>query len=199
MNSLGTNLYIADGSAGVVAKVSSGTLSIVAGKVFYGFPTAGAATNSELGTPSGTAVDGSGNVYVADAANNVIEKVTPGGSLSIFAGTGVSGLPTAGPATGSHLNHPTGVAVDGSGNVYIADSINDVIEKVTPAGTLSIIAGTPGHHAAPTPGPATSSSLYHPAGVAVDGKGNVYIADTGNNEVEKVTLAAICRYSPAPA
>ena len=181
------DVYISDGLAGVVAEVASGSLSIAAGLIDYGPPTAGPATSSDLSDPSAVAADRVGDLYVADPLNDVIEKVTSGGTLSIFAGTGRTGVPTAGPATSSDLNHPDGVAVDSSGNVYIADTINDVIEKVTPSGTLSIIAGTPGHHAPPTPGPATSSSLYHPAGVAVDGSGNVYIADTDNEMVEEVT------------
>jgi sugar lactone lactonase YvrE len=162
----------------------AGSLAVIAG-VNRSVLT-GTATSTPVSARS-VAVDSSGNIYIADALNDVIEKVTPGGTLSIFAGTGHGGLPAAGPATSSNLNHPDGVAVDSSGNVYIADTINDVIEKVTPSGTLSIIAGTPGHHAPPTPGPATSSSLNHPAGVTVDSSGNVYIADTINNEVEKVT------------
>ena len=87
------------------------------------------------------AVDGSGNLYIADPLSDVVEKVTPGGTLSIIAGTGHFGRPTAGPATSSNLNHPDAVAVDSSGNVYIADTNNDVVEKVTPGGTLTIFAG----------------------------------------------------------
>ena len=180
------NVYVADETAGVVGKVSSGTMSIVAGLVDFGPPTAGAATSSELAAPGGVAVDSSGNFYIADTDNNVVVKVTAGGTLSVIAGTGTSGAPTPGPATSSNLASPSGVAVDSSGNLYIADTNNNEIEKVTPGGTLSVIAGT-GATGAPTPGPATSSKLDKPAAVAVDGSGNVYIADNDNNEIEKVT------------
>jgi sugar lactone lactonase YvrE len=193
------NVYMSDTSGGsffnptnnfVVEKVTpSGTLSIVAGVPgSSGAPTPGPATSSELGFPAGVAVDSGGDVYIADIGNDVVEKVTPSGTLSIFAGIpGSSGAPTAGPATSSDLGSPQGVAVDPAGDVYIADFNNDVIEKVTPSGTLSIFAGVPGSSGAPTAGPATSSTLSNPGGVAVDSAGDVYIADTNNNAVEKVT------------
>ena len=183
------DLYIADQKNDVVEKVTpSGTLSIIAGVPGQpGVPTAGPATSSNLGGLFGVAVDGSGNVYIADFVNDVVEKVTPSGTLSIFAGVpGQSGVPTVGPATSSELDSPSGVAVDGSGNVYIADSGNDVVEQVTPSGALSIIAGVPGQSNDPRPGPATSSDLRGPFGVAVDPAGNVYISD-GSGTVVKVT------------
>jgi len=167
-----------------------GTLSIFAGiPGSTGKPTPGSARKSHLDRPSGVAVDRSGDVYIADTVNSVVEKVTPSGTLSIFAGIpGSQGLPKPGPATSSDLGSPTGVAVDSGGNVYISDGANDVVEKVTPSGTLSIFAGIPGQVVGPpTPGPATSSYLDFPADVAVDGSGDVYIADSGNAVVEKVT------------
>ena len=182
------NVYIADTNNDVVEKVAGGTLSIFAGAGSRGAPTAGPATSSKLGGPFGVAVDSSGNVYIADGLNNVVEKVTPAGTLSIIAGiVGSSGPPTAGPATSSTLNTPVGVAVDGAGNVYITDAQNNVVEKVTPAGTLSIFAGIVGSSGPPTAGPATSSTLHTPYGLAIDSAGNVYITDSGNEVVEKVT------------
>ncbi len=133
------------------------------------------------------AVDSGGNVYIADTNNDVIEKVTPGGTLSIIAGmSGLAGPPTVGLAIDSHLSAPAGVAVDGSGNVYIADTGNNEVEEIS-GGNLSIVAGT-GTGGVPIPGPATSSPLAGPLGVAVNSGGtNLYIADTGNNVVEQVT------------
>jgi sugar lactone lactonase YvrE len=184
------NLYIADIQATEVVKVSStGTLSILAGNSSGGAPpTPGPASASSLGQPWGIAVDSAGNVYVADYSNQVIEKITPSGTLSIFAGTGTAGAPTPGPATASDLDYPTGLAVDSHGNLYVADSVNSMIEKITPSGTLSIVAGN-GTSAAPIPGPATSSPLDNPFGVAVDAAGDIYISDTSNNEIEEITPA----------
>ncbi len=184
------NLYVADYQASEVVEITaSGTLSIIAGNSGgSGPPTPGSATASSLGEPWGIAVDGAGDVYIADYSNQVIEKVTPSGTLSIFAGTGTAGAPTPGPATASDLNYPTGLAIDSHGNLYVADSVNSMIEKITPSGTLSIVAGN-GVSAPPVPGSATSSPLDNPFGVAVDAAGDIYISDTSNNEIEEVTPA----------
>jgi hypothetical protein len=189
-------VYVADYPASLVYKISpTGMLSIVAGIVDSpGQPTTGPATSSELSGPYAVAVDASGDVYIADTGNNVIEKVTPSGVLSIVAGTGMipgpgpgsAMAPPDGPALSANLESPEGVALDSSGNVYIGDAINNVIEKVTPSGMLSVIAGT-GTGGSPTPGPATSSDLDNPAGLALDGAGDVYVADVQNNDIEEIT------------
>jgi len=176
--------------AGASAPSVPDFIGVIAGSGVMGPPTTGTATSSPLHGPSGVAVDTSGNVYIADTVNSYVEKVTPAGILSIVAGTGSSGAPAAGTGTNSHLNRPRGVAVDTSGNVYIADTDNNRIEKVTQAGQLSIIAGT-GTGGAPTAGTAMSSQLKTPYDVAVDTSGNLYIADTGNDVVEKVTSAGV--------
>jgi DNA-binding beta-propeller fold protein YncE len=165
---------------------AEGTLSVFAGTGASGAPTPGPATSSDLDAPTDVVVAPSGDVYIADADNNQVLKVTPDGTLSVFAGTGASGVPTPGPATSSDLDYPVGIAVDASGNVYIADEGNFRIEKVTPEGTLSVFAGT-GTPGVPTPGPATSSALSDPVSVAIDSSGNVYIADQGSYRVLKVT------------
>jgi hypothetical protein len=219
---LAGNLYIADPTWDVVEKVTpDATLSIVAGIVGHtGPPTPGAATKSDLGQPVGIAVDSSGNLYIADGGNRVVEKVTPGGTLSIVAGTGQVGSPTPGPATASDLASPEFVAVDSAGDLYIADNGNHVVEKVTPEGTLSIVAGivsrVPGAPAAfqppPSPGPANRASIV-PGAVAVDSSGNLYVVDTVSDVVAKVTPGGIlsivagcvsavgcgARLTPAPA
>jgi hypothetical protein len=171
------------------ALASAGTvITRYAGIGAEGAPTEGPATSSRLYFPEGVAVDSRGNVYIADTGNSVVEKVTPNGTLSIFAGDGSEVPPTPGPATHSGLSQPADVAVDSSGNVYIADSGNDVVEKVTPAGILSVIAGN-GEEAAAKEGPALASPLHSPTGLAIDSSGDVYIGDTKNNRVEKVTPA----------
>jgi sugar lactone lactonase YvrE len=187
------DVYVSDWSRNTIDEITPQGVSIVAGiPGEYGSPTPGPATSSTLNYPIGLAVSAAGDLYIVDFGNNVIEKVTPSGTLSIVAGeVGQRGTPTPGPATSSMLAAPIGVAVDSSGNVYIADQgtqhgPNNVIEKVTPSGTLSIFAGELGASGSPTPGPATDSKLNYPQDVAVDGAGNVYIADVGNGVVEKV-------------
>jgi sugar lactone lactonase YvrE len=183
------NLYIADPNNVAIEKVTAGgTLSILAGTGQTGPPVPGPASSSTLNNPAGVVADSAGNVYIADQNNHAIEKVALDGTLSVFAGIpGVTGLPTAGPAASSHLNNPDAIAIDSADNVYIADYGNAVIEKVTPAGQLSVIAGIPGSAGTPTAGPATSSHLSQANGVAVDSAGNVYIADGGPNVIAKVT------------
>jgi sugar lactone lactonase YvrE len=183
------DVFIADSGEFVEKVTPSGTLSIFAGTGSTGAPTPGPATASKLNVPNAVALDASGNAYIADVANNEVEKVTPSGTLSVFAGTGTGGAPTPGPATGSKLSNPEGVVVDGSGNVYIADASNQVVEKVTPSGTLSVVAGT-GVAGASTAGPATSSKLRDPGSVATDTAGNLYIADSDNSVVAEVGAPA---------
>jgi hypothetical protein len=139
------------------------------------------------------AVDPAGNVYIADANNNVVEKVTPAGVLSIVAGDGSFGTPVAGPATSSPLGIPTAVAVDSNGNLYIADRGENQVYEVDTSGMLSIIGGDgssgsgPGGSPLPAvPGPATSSPLDGPAGVAVDSSANVFVSLTNPGEVVKI-------------
>jgi secreted PhoX family phosphatase len=161
------------------------TITDFAGTGTAGAPTAGPATSSDLNGPAGLAFDSSGDVLIADNNSNQVLKVTPSGTLSVFAGTGASGAPTPGPATSSAVYAPTGVAVDSSGNVYIATNATvggEEVLKVTPSGTLSVFAGT-GTYGAPTPGTATSSDLYDPEALAVDSSGNVYIANHGSSEI----------------
>ena len=180
------NVYIGDAGNGQVEKVdTSGQLSIFAGTGNYGSPTAGAATSADFINPTGVATDASGNVYIADNGADVVVKVNSSGQLSIVAGNGNYGSPTAGPATSSSLARPYGIASDASGNLLIADTLNNVIEKVDTSGQLSIFAGT-GNSGSPTAGPATSSDLQQPQGVAFDASGNVYIADTQNWLIEEV-------------
>jgi sugar lactone lactonase YvrE len=153
-------------------------LSYFAGNGTYGLATAGPALSSQIG-PTGLAVDGDGNVYVANRGTAQVVKVTPSGTLSIIAGDGTAGDPVPGPATSSPMISPEAVAVDASGNVYVADTSGLVVVKVTPSGTLSIVAGN-GRFAGAgqsAPGPATNIKLVEPNGLVVDGSGNLVILD----------------------
>ncbi len=190
------NLYVADFYNNVVEKITpDGTLSIVAGTGTNGAPTAGPATSSNLGFPAGVAIDGDGNLYIADNSNNMIEKVTTDGTLSIIAGTGAAGAPTPGPATMSSLNQPSGVTVDGRGNVFIADYFNNLVDKVTPEGVLSIFAGN-GTYAAVVPGPSANSPLGYPIGVRATTDGHVYVADYFLATIESVVQPRLSPTQP---
>ena len=183
------NLFIADSGNNVIEEVTpAGRLSVVAGDGTQGPPTPGPATSSELSFPEGVAVNTHEDLFIADYNNNIVEEVTPAGRLSVAAGDGTQGPPTPGAATSSRLDDPAGVAVDARGDLFIADSGNNVVEEVTPAGRLSVVAGN-GKQGQPTPGAAVSSKLYWPVGVAVNARGDLFVADWGDSVVEEVTPA----------
>lgn len=138
------DLYIADTGNRVVEKVdaASGILTVVAGNVGQGgAPTEG--KFSSLATPTGLALDSMNNLYIADADSDVVVRVDLlTGILTVVAGTGIGGEPTAGPATESRLDGPTDLALDSAGNLFIGDTLNHRVLKVDPSGTLSIFAGS---------------------------------------------------------
>jgi sugar lactone lactonase YvrE len=177
-----------------VACGGSGNIATIAGNGTAGYSGDGNGANcAELHWPAGVAVDGSGNVYIGDFINQVVRKVTPSGIISTFAGNGIRGYSgDGGAAISAELNAPVGVAVDGSGNVYIVDDNNNRIRKVTVAtGIISTIAGngTGGYNGDGIA--ATAAELYQPSGVAVDGFGNVYIGDAANERIRKVNTSGI--------
>ena len=153
----------------------------------------GPATGALLARPGDIAVDDMGNVYIADAFNHRIRKVDASGIIDTIAGTGERGFGgDGGPATSALLAFPQGVATDGAGNLYIADAGNNRIRKVDSTGTITTIAGTggigfDGRGFGGDGGSATSALLASPGGVALDSAGNLYIADTGNHRIRKLT------------
>jgi sugar lactone lactonase YvrE len=164
------------------------TINTVAGTGTAGYSgDGGPATSAQLCTPAGVAVDSSGNLYIGDTGNHRVRKVAVGGTISTVAGTGTASYSGDGsPAASAQLNYPTGVAVDSSGNLYIADEFNHRIRKVTPGGTISTVAGTGTAGYSGDGSPATSAQLNYPYGVAVDSNGNLYIADDGNHRIREV-------------
>ncbi|HVA99235.1 MAG TPA: PKD domain-containing protein, partial [Bacteroidia bacterium] len=153
----------------------------------------GAATAAELYTPRITAIDGSGNIYILDEVNNVIRKINSSGIISKFAGNGTASYSGDGSAaTAAGLNHPRGVAVDASGNVYIGDYGNNRIREVNySTGIITTIAGNGTAGFSGDGGAATAAELNNPQGVAVDTYGNVYIADFINSVIRKVNTSGI--------
>jgi uncharacterized protein (TIGR03437 family) len=163
------NLFITDTGDELLREVSNGTITTIAGNLYS----------------IGVAVDSAGNLYVANGST--VRKVTPGGAITTVAGTGISGYSgDNGPATSAQLNDAFGVAVDSTGNVYIADMFNSRVRKVS-GGVITTVAGTgvPGYNGDNIP--ATAAQLLHPGAVAVDAAGNLYIADSGNQSIREVS------------
>lgn len=186
--------YIADTANHRIRMVNpQGVISTVAGDGTGGYSgDGGPATSAELNEPFSIAVDGNGNLYIADYQDHRIREVTPDGTISTVAGNGTAGYSgDGGPATSAELFYPSGVATDASGDLYIADTGNDRIRKVTPAGVITTVAGNgdPGYSG--DGGAATAAELWNPLGVAVDNNGNLYIADNYNQCIRKVTAAGV--------
>ncbi len=166
------------------------TISTVAGTGTAGYTgDGGAATTANLNSPYGLAVDGTGNIYFADNYRQVVRKINPSGIITTVAGTTSGVYPGDGGAATAASIAPYDVAVDGSGNLYIADYSNHRIRKVTPAGIISTIAGTGTSGATGIGGPATAAKLHFPVAVAVDAAGNVFIADRTNHMIKKVAAS----------
>jgi hypothetical protein len=182
------NLYLADAQNHVIREVTkAGVISIFAGTGEEGYGGDGAAaTAAYLDTPTGVAVDTAGNVYIADSHNQRIRMVS-GGTITTIAGTGTPGFfGDTGPATAAQLSLPSAVAADATGNIYIADTNNQRIRKITGT-TITTIAGNGEELFAGDGATATSAALDLPTGVAVDAAGNVYIADRHNQRIRMVS------------
>src|SRR5713226_2278474 len=136
---------------------------------------------------SGVATDSAGNVYVADAGNHTIRKITPAGVVTTLAGTAGSGGSADGAGAAARFNQPFGIATDSAGNVYVADTFNHTIRKITPAGVVTTLAGTAGIHGS-ADGTGAAGCFNSPEGVATDSAGNVYVADEGYT-IRKITPA----------
>ena len=192
------NLFIADYWNSVIREVGTdGIISTVAGNGSNGYSgDSGAAAKAELSWPNEVAVDASGNLFIADSGNNVIREVGTNGIITTVAGneiiTPVEGngyyaySGDGGPATSAELGYPSSVAVDASGNLFIADSGNQRIREVGTNGIITTVAGNGGSGYSGDGGPATSAQLWWPACIAVDASGNLFIADANNNRIRKV-------------
>jgi sugar lactone lactonase YvrE len=199
------NLFIADNVDQVVRKVdTSGIISTVAGNRSSGFSgDGGAATNASLYYPSGLAVDQSGNLFIADEFNNRVRRVDANGVITTVAGNGQTGFSgDGGAATNATLYNPTGVAVDSSGHLFIADHLNQRVRQVGGNGIITTSAGNGQSGYAGDGGAATEASLSYPFSLAMDASENLLIVDQGNGRIRRVdtggtisTLATIAALS----
>jgi hypothetical protein len=185
------NLYVADGGDHTVRKVTAGgVVTTLAGSSGQAGSADGSGSGALFLYPYAVAVDASGNVYVADSGNNNIRRVTPGGSVSTLAGAAGFAGSVDGAGTAALFNMPQGIAVDQVGNVYVADTNNSTIRRISAAGTVSTLAGVPGQTGG-SDGTGSSARFYNPFGLAVDSAGNIYVADYDNSTVRKVTAAGV--------
>ncbi|SPE36815.1 NHL repeat containing protein (fragment) [Burkholderiales bacterium] len=165
------------------------SLAVVAGMLQEG-ATDGSGTAASFQGPFGIAVDGAGNVYVADSGNNTVRAITPSGVVSTLAGSaGVIGS-ADGTGAGASFNAPAGVATDSAGNVYVADTGNETIRKITPSGVVTTLAGSPGL-AGTSDGTGSAARFWGPIGIAADAAGNLYVADDYANTIRVITPSSM--------
>jgi sugar lactone lactonase YvrE len=175
------NVYVADANNNQIRMIANGMVTTIAGSDSSGAQNGQGALAYFLG-PASVACDAQGNVYVADAGNDLIREIAPGGLVSTLAGTGNAGSQN-GPDTTASFNNPAGVAVDASGNIYVADMLNGLIRKIS-GGLVSTLAGN--DSTASVNGVGTAASFFFPNSVAVDAMGNVYTTEYVTNLIRKV-------------
>ncbi len=179
------NLYVADHSNHTIRKITPlGFVSTFAGTGVAGYAD-GHRSIAMFDSPYGLAMDQDGNLYVGDVANHKIRKISPDGNVTTLAG-GQKGFSDR-TGTQARFNHPYGVAVDKQNNVYVADSYNNRIRKITPGGQVTTVAGN-GNDGF-IDGPQLQAEFYVPIGIVADTHGNLYVGDEGNSSIRKINLA----------
>jgi serine/threonine protein kinase, bacterial len=188
------NVYIAMRDNNIISRIDlKGNMTTYVGTGSSGFNgDGGKATEARLNVPAGLAFDKNGNLYIADRNNNRIRKVDSRGTITTIAGTGTAGFSgDGGPATQAQLNLPSGIALDGKGNIFISDRSNNRIRVIDSSGKIRTYAGSGNDGFRGDNGPALKASIDRPFGIALDKKGNLYIADRRNNRVRKVNTQGI--------
>jgi sugar lactone lactonase YvrE len=183
------NLYVGDSSLNTIQMISpTGAVSLIAGLTGAGGSTDGTGSGALFHQPGGIIRNSAGNLYVADTGNSTIRQITPSGMVTTFAGSVANPGYRDATGTGAWFNLPVGIALDALGNLYLADTKNNVIRKITPAGVVTTFAGTAG-----SSGSTDLPALFNaPFGVAVNfGTGLVYVADSDNNIIRKITSSGV--------
>jgi sugar lactone lactonase YvrE len=182
------NVYVADTGASTVRKIGpGGIVSTLAGQPIEPGSADGTGASAQFFEPEAISVGPDGTIYLADTGNDTIRKITPSGSVTTWAGLAGSPGSADGPGSVASFNQPKGLAVDGAGNVYVADTASSTIRKIGPDGTVSTLAGLAGAEGS-VDGPASTARFSHPRGLALDTLGNLYVADTGNNTIRQIAL-----------
>src|SRR5947207_14497202 len=184
------NVFVTDLSNTIRKITPAGVVTTLAGTPGVHGSADGTGSAAQFWQPWGIAVDSAGIVYVADQANSTIRKITPAGVVTTIAGAAGMFGSADGSGSAARFNAPDGIAVDSSGNLYVADTLNSTIRKITSAGVVTTLAGTPGVIGS-ADGSGSAAQFFYAFAVAVDGVGNVYVGDTNNFTVRKITPAGV--------
>lgn len=187
------NVYVGDTFNSSIRLISGGQVTTLAGNGQIGYAQ-GLGAVAQFYGPQDMVKDASGNLYVADQGNNVIRKITPDGTVSTFAGSGIAGYYNSTTASSAQFRGPRGLAIDSKGNIYVADRDNNVIRRITPAGAVSRYAGYPKatyFDATEDTTNSVYSGFHSPTSLAFDASGNLYVADAGNYAIRKITPARV--------
>lgn len=181
------NVFVTNNGNNAILKVAAdGMISFFAGKAGATGSVDGKGDAARFATPRGIAIDAMGNLYVADEGNSNIRKITAAGVVTTLAGTAGQSGSADGSGAEARFGAPRGLTVDAAGNVYVADTDNHIIRKITRAGVVTTIAGYAGE-AGGLNGAASAARFSEPRGIAVDAEGNIFVADTGNAAVRQIT------------
>jgi len=184
------NLYVADSASHTIRKITpNGVVTTIAGLAQISGNNDGTGSSARFSQPQSVTVDSSGNIYVADGGNNSIRKITPNGVVTTLAGGGANGTADGtGSAAGFRL--PNGVAVDNEGNVYVTDYGNSTVRKISAAGAVTTLAGSPGLRGS-ADGIGSLARFAEPVGIAIDNVGNLYVGDSTNYTIRKISPSGI--------
>lgn len=183
------NLFVSEVSNHTIRKITpAGVVSLFAGSPdAISGATDATGSAAKFNSPAGLAIDAANNLYVADSSNHTIRKITPTGVVSTVAGLALTSGITDGTGSGARFNTPLGVTADAAGTLYVADTLNSIVRKITPAGTVTTLAGSATGISGSADGVGYAARFYSPYGIKLDASGDVYVADTSNTTVRKIT------------